>query len=833
MISLAFFLAASAFYLHYGLVPGRIKDRFIQKIEEITRKKVTFDKALVLPFEGFSLYNLKVAEKDGRPVFSAKKFSVNVRILPFIKENKIVISNLALDRPVYSYVLNAPRAAAARPPPKTKISGQIEVPLIPAEKKFDWSALEEGPDAFLPENVTLEQIEIANGFVEIRPDAGSPPVEEIRAINVRMGFQKPPFLTFQGSFTLGENAYAAVSLRGAWDLEKAGYEFYFHCASGRIPDWLAAYQKNHFLVLKKGAWVLDAHLKSAGEERCLFRSQVDLRDAAIAVDPLQIAGRFTLDASGVFNFYSKQFERYKGTLTLAGVDALRVSKEIPALGNIRGEIRFQPDLLLLQSIEGRWQNAHFRVKGSLKSFRDLLIEAEIHMNSSLGEILSLLPAEQKKLAAGYEIRGACRSLTTVSGSLKKIPQLRMEHKLLLEGGSITGPDKKLRIGGIFCSLGVDGAGLSIRDGRFVHEEKNYTLNAWLPNKSGAAGNLELGSDDMKFSARYLMSENRIAIQKAAAETHGARAFFEGSLLGLQSPLLDIRGEAEIDLEKAQKSFAKNAAFLKDAGLGGAARARFTLKGAWKNPLGWDLKVDAQSPALTVKKNLRLEDFEIQIRMRDKIVNVPYLRARTCRGTIGGRVFFDLSTPKTFFDGRVSGSRLDLGDFSKAMGTKENIPGGTALFQVWLRGFLKNPETFHGHGALDICDGKLFQTDLFKPMGELPFVKVEGLDRVVFKSLSGTFKIHEKKIWTQDLSLFSDTVDLSLKGSAGFDKNLDMVMDIQYSKDVLRGAEDTGGLAPFMVREAGNFISQYRVGGTIEKPVYDKLAMPPGILQAPA
>ena len=76
-----------------------------------------------------------------------------------------------------------------------------------------------------------------------------------------------------------------------------------------------------------------------------------------------------------------------------------------------------------------------------------------------------------------------------------------------------------------------------------------------------------------------------------------------------------------------------------------------------------------------------------------------------------------------------------------------------------------------------------------------------------------------------LTLLGDSVDLSLDGAIDFDGTLDLVMDIQYSNAVVEGASITGGLAPLMVRQAGNSISQHHVGGTLKEPKYEKMLIP--------
>ncbi|MBI4432373.1 MAG: hypothetical protein HY592_02685 [Candidatus Omnitrophica bacterium] len=802
-------------YVHYGLFPGRLKDTLLQKIEAKTQHKVLFDKALLVPFEGFTLYNFKVFKSNGSLLFSARKFAVNVKIIPFIQENKIVISNLHLDWPIYHHAPSPRPVAAPDPPPrKSKLSGQTLLPAIPAIKKWDWSIIEEGPDSLLPENVYLEQIEIANGLVTARG-------ETFQAINIRLGFQKPPHLTFKGSVILGENIYAQVALRGSWDLEKAEYDFNLRADFNRVPPWLADYQKNNFLILKEGDWVLDVILKSIGEEKCRFHARADLRDARFGLRQMEILGRLLVDTEGVFHFPQKHFDHYKGRLELLDVAVLGASEQIEELNKLKGLLRFEPDRIIIDSIEGLYKDAAFKLSGRLDSFSQLLVNLKIHMDSRMEKILALLPAQRKKFLSSWLVEGACHAVTTLTGSLKKPAELRMEHELVIENALIASLDKKIRLERVHGALMVNDSGLAIRNGRFFTSGQDYTVQARLPKKTGETAHLELASKDLRLTTDAVIGENRINIEKAQARYRGIHARFNGTLTDFEKPWIDLHGEARADAGKLEDAFQKEAPFLKNFGLRGALEGRFLLKGFTQNLPEADLKLDLRSRDFILHQKIHLTDFEMQIRMKDKILNIPYFHAKPYGGTFGGNAVFDLTKPKTAFETRLRGNQLDLARLLRDLEVKTKDLSGKAIFQISLKGILQDQASFKGEGAFDVSEGSLWKTDLFKAMGRLPLVRVEGLDNVTFRSMSATFRILDKRVWTDDLSLFSETVDLSLKGSAGFDKSLDLLMDIQYSNSVLLGAEDTGGIAPLVVREASNFISQYRVAGTLTQPTYNK------------
>ena len=825
MIFSAFFPALFALYLHFGLLPAGLKQRAVEAIEDSCELRVSFDKLLVLPFSGINFYNLKVMDKAGRPIFSSKKMSADVRLVPFFKENKIVVRSVRLDSPRYDLSLTPRRVVPPPPPIKTKISGQIDVPVLPDNPPVKLSdSIEQGPDFFLPENVYLEQIEITDGTVVVRADAASEAIETIHSINVRMGFHRPPYLTFDGSLRLGENPYGHLSLRGTWDLQKANYEFYFQAQSWQIPAWLVAYQKKNFLILQEGGFKLNAHILSSTEERAVFHVLSELDQATLALGKTRYDGQMALDARGIFNFGTRRFAHYEGTLELANVQVTHLSKDIEHLDRVTGKIHFEPDRLVLDAVKGQYKDIPFTARGDIRSFKQPALDVEIESRADIQQLLALLPDKQKQFIKNFDIGGQCKAVTVIRGPLRKPEALEKTYKLLLEDGFLKARGNAFAMEGLSCEIQAGADGFKITGARFTWQKQAYAMNAFFPQEPGKPGSMELKSQLFELKADYLLKDNEAQVQSGTLSWEGLWAKFQGRVSDFSRPHLDLRGDLQIALGSMKKFLTERAPALKDLGLRGELAGSFTLNGFGDNPMGWDLKIDATANPLFIKEKLALKDFEIQVRMKDKILNIPYIHANPYGGTFGARVLLDLSQPGPLFDTRVSANNLDLGRMVRDLDLENKNIEGKAIFQTVLRGRADKPESFIGEGAISIAEGQLWETDLFKKMGELVFVKVEGLDRVVFHSLSGTFKVQDKKIWTKDLTLNSETVDLSLRGSIDFDQSLDFLMDIQYSRDVMRGALATGGLVPFVVQEAGSMISQYKVSGTLSKPKYDKAGL---------
>lgn len=830
LIAASVSLAISLLYLQVGLAPGGLNAKLSSKIGRLTGKRVTFSKALWLPFEGLSLHDLKVEEANGTPLFTAKKFAVNVRLLPFLRDKKIVISDLQLLRPEYELILERPAGPRpAAPPPMTRISGQIAVPVASDEKKIDLSSIEEGPNFFLPENVYLEQISVARGTVRIRLREGAGLVEEVRSINLRLAFQKPPMLTFDGQVELASEPSAVIKTKGAWNLENGQYRFGIRVNADRLPPWMADYQKKHFIKLTRAKLSLEAGLSRADDDRAFFHAKTDLRDAEITANNASYAGRMALEAQGLFNFDTRKFERYTGELELIKVEIDNLSKDIAHLSGISGSVHFEPDLIKVKNARGEYKDLRFSAEATIRSFKDLMLKAEIGTDMEMAQILALIPEDQKKWLKGFEIGGRCLAVTEITGSLRQAAKLRKDYNLVLKDGLVRNTEKKIDATNVFAKVSSRVDGLRVSQARFKVKDKFYSLNLFIPKDPDAQAKIDLGSPDFILDAGFRLRGSGLDIQKAKIDSMGLSARFSGGVSSFADPYLTVKGDAELNLVDLERVLKKSLKDYKGYDLRGKLSGPFVLSGRPADITGADLKLDARSDGILIQRSMRLGSPELQIRANRGTLSIPYIHADFYGGTLSGDMIFDFMRPDTPFMGKLLLLGVDLHALAADLPAGDKRLAGTLDLQTDIRGLAKHADSLTGTASLSVKNGWLFESKEFKQMGNLPlFIRVEGLDAVAFRQAQGNFTIGNKKLVTDNLNLVGDTVDLMLRGDIDFDQTLDMAMEIRYSNDVIRGAYDTGGLVPFIVQNAQGMISEYHVGGTIAKPKYEKMSVPQSV-----
>ncbi len=825
-LAFSFVAALGLTYVQIGLFPGQLREKAILELKRITHQDIHFDKAVYLPFSGLNLQGVRWYKEDGSLLFSAKRVAVNVKLIPFFQQKKIIIDHFVLDTPVYDLVIAQPKKAEPEAP-KTAISGQISVPIISNQPNYKLEDIATGPDTFLPENVYLEQIEIINGVVRISPTKTSPVAETLRSINIRMGFHKPPVIRFDGNVSLGQDSYANVSLTGNWDLKKGNYTFNLKTHSKKVPEWLRAYQKNNFIQLQKGRLYLETQVWSGQHSLLLFHTHADLKEAEISTSPSFYQGHMKLEAEGVFDPILRKFEQYKGSLSMARVNAFKLSQQIDKIEDLNGEIRFEKDLLTVRSLRGEYKNIAFEAVGHVRSFKELLVNGEIRSALTMDQVRALIPKDTLDKIKDLKIEGQCQTLTQLTGSLKKGARVETQHKIRLSEGAVTSEPKNIRLKQVSGDFFMDPSGLRIQDLNFMLGAEAVQINGSIPKNTPPSGTIKARSQRLRFFSDFKVLGSDIHLSNATLRMAGASLAFRGQVIDWQKPHLNLQGQALIDLRRSLAWAAQTYPDLKRTAVDGTLEGAFTFNGSVDNWLAANIQMDASSKSVVFNQKFKLRSVQLQLRMAQKILNIPYFHADFYGGPMGSSWAFDLSKSPTPFVAKLFVNQVNLKELAKDLPGSQSKLSGTLLLNTEVSGILQNRPSWRGRGTLSITNGFIFQTDKFKAMGKLPLVRVEGLDWVTFHELTSEFTLENEKIHAPRLSLLGDSVNLSLEGDIHLNGDLDMLMDINYSEDVFRGAQATGGLANFMVNEAGRFISQHRVRGNLKAPVFEKNILPSG------
>jgi len=132
------------------------------------------------------------------------------------------------------------------------------------------------------------------------------------------------------------------------------------------------------------------------------------------------------------------------------------------------------------------------------------------------------------------------------------------------------------------------------------------------------------------------------------------------------------------------------------------------------------------------------------------------------------------------------------------------------------GFSNDLSKLNGAGKIFITEGKLWQLNLFRGLGELLFAR--DFANIVFSEGYGSFIIQDKYISSDDLKLKSNFVNLSGSCKIGFDSSVDASVNIEVLDELAPMSGTFKDLTTAIIGQAGRF-GVIKISGTLREPKY--------------
>ena len=147
--------------------------------------------------------------------------------------------------------------------------------------------------------------------------------------------------------------------------------------------------------------------------------------------------------------------------------------------------------------------------------------------------------------------------------------------------------------------------------------------------------------------------------------------------------------------------------------------------------------------------------------------------------------------------------------------KQDI-SGTLQAITKLNGFISDFDKLSGSGKVLINQGNLWQLNLFKGMGELLFTK--DFANIVFDEAYCEFFVKDKLIFSDNIILKSNLVNLSGNAKIGFDSSLEASINVEMGDEFAPATGTFKDITTALVGQAGKFAT-ITLGGTLQKPEY--------------
>lgn len=492
--------------------------------------------------------------------------------------------------------------------------------------------------------------------------------------------------------------------------------------------------------------------------------------------PVAIAGG-AIENSDLDLKFRDNLINLKGSIPLKGLDLRKDNQALTGDINIAPEISYTLDKKALD-----YQANLEILKGSLNGVP--FIEKINNISGQMGVMNNRLWSNNLKLQT-------LNSDFTLKGTLENFADPRIKADLACE---------KLNLSNLPINI------------------NNLKAKLELTDFTAPRLNLELTADNLDLKSDMKIKDKLIKINTVTGKYLASEFDIKGDVDTRESadPLLDL--SAKLNLRPSDifgllpQALAEN---LKKMKPDGAFNIKGTLRGKAKDYKSWGLSFDAASDSFSIY-NFKLSQVSFNLAQKNGILDIAPFTASVYGGTLSLRFNSNLAADTPDYLLRFNASDIDLAKLKLDTNPKDKEIAGTLNLRADLSGTFQDLSSLKGSGSILAKDGKLWQINLFKGLGEL--FLLPDFEKISFKEVAGDFVVADKTVSTENLKLTSEQLNLNCQGKAGFDGTLDFTVYTEANKNLIRDSTDIRKFTTAILGELTGALT-IKLSGTIQKPKY--------------
>lgn len=465
---------------------------------------------------------------------------------------------------------------------------------------------------------------------------------------------------------------------------------------------------------------------------------------------------------------------------------------------INGKVQFNQDQASWEGLNFNCLDTGYSLGGSLADFKSPAL------NLTLSSQDINLPAIQKILNAKFKLN---YPIEVKNGT----GRLNLSLKTTL-------PLKPQELPKITGTLGLNSAGLKIAGITPDIEEISGNIAFQITGPKSQTASLDLKAPELSLKSDINIDASQIQISKLDAKYKNSRVFLQGSLDAGQASLIEanLQAQANLNLKDLDNPFLSQfQGQIKQINPQGELTAKVNLKGALNGLKKSDIQADIKGPDLSAY-GLKFEDLSLNYNQSNGLADISLRQLSFYDGTIkaNARLNLDSENMPFWLEAALEGIKLEK--LKNDTPIKKQDISGTLQAITKLNGFISGFEKLSGSGKVLINQGRLWQLNLFKGMGELLFTK--DFANVVFDEAYCEFFVKDKLIFSDNILLKSNLVNLSGNAKIGFDSSLEASINVEMGDEF---APETGtfkDITTALVGQAGKFAT-ITLSGTLQKPAY--------------
>ncbi|TRZ47770.1 DUF748 domain-containing protein [bacterium] len=807
ILALILILTAGLIYLNKVYLPVKLKAYLTQQLESSTGYSAKIGNLNYHLLKGLVIKDIAVYDgtADARnTILTVQELSFNFLFLPLVREQKIIIPWVTIRKP-YLHIryhqdgtFNFSRIFTSKPA---------------ARNKQKWGL-----------SFFIYKINLMGGKCLLEDEHFTPVFSrDIADLNIglALGPSSKASFVMQGNIPHPDGTFGRISLKGDYRIPSEEMNAQLNLANLSFKEFEPCLKKLPFTIA--GGNIDSAALSLNLKNKILALQGIVLtKNVQLAKDELALSGDIVVEPSFQYALDKKELD-YKINFKLLGV-TLEGIKYIEKITNAVGNLQLTKNSLTAQGIQLQALNSDFRLSGNV-DFKVPYLKLRFESAAANLETVFALLSAPKDL----KLSGTAAVRVDVEGDLNIAP-LAKKAVFNLTTATFKAPLLKEPLNNIAGKIilteeGADWAGLS-----FNYRNTAYSSSGKLLNFKEPQLNFALSSKDLDLKSNLKIKDKDIKIN--ALEAKYLNSYFnilgDINIRNSSNSLLNLSAKLNLSLPDTFAVLpAKISGNLKKLKLDGRLNINGTLSGEAKDCKNWKISAKAAADLISVY-GLKFSNLSFGVEQQQETLQLlNFSVSPAYSGIINLALSASLKGDNPGYILKFSANGIDLSKLKSDIGLKDKDIAGIIYIDANLNGEFKNLDTLKGLGFISVKDGKLWQINLFKGLGEL-FLLPEYRG-IVFTKANGEFEVENRLISTDDLKLESPELILDWSGNMGFDGALDFTVYTNANKNVIKDSPDLRKFLAAIVGELSGAIA-VKVSGTIKEPKFGFLPMPLDLLK---
>ncbi len=774
-------VAAGIFYLNKAILPTKIKAEIVNGLENVTGKKVLLGSVRFSIFKGLVLKDLIIRD-DLNAIINVKEAHCRFLVLPLLNK-RIVISRLVFESPDIFIE-------------RRKDNSLNILELFPKERAAS------GEFKMLINRVSVKGAAI--NFHDLALD----PIytKEIKGLDAELYLLIPAKIKFETKFNIPSAPPIKVDVSGAYSITAKELTAEIR-TKDFFPEEFAGYYENTGLSFPDGRFDSIINLKYK-DALLSIETEFDTKGLTLSKDETVFKVIGSARSSVRYNFAEKKCD-YTGNINIQdmSIDGIEYMESID---NIKGKIEFSNLGLTSDNITAIALGLPVEAKIGIDDFNDPVLNIDASSDIKLAHLQNILE-ENFGLKIPADFKGDAKLRFTARYAIRVPERSHIRGSLYTLNASIGVNGGRGSLDNVTGQFQFVPNQVSWDEIGFTYHDVHYQSSGVLTNFETPGIQLKLASKDISLIAAFALNGKVLDFSKFSGKYNNSSLSASGRV-DTSNPTklnVDIKGVLHADIDDLKKPLEKFKDKFECVKPKGAFRAEFSLEGDLKDLKNCAIYANLSAENLSLY-GLKLSTSTMNYSQKNGVGDILFMKSFLYGGSMGatGRVDWISKDIPYRIEADVDGVKIEK--FKSDTAFKDKEIAGSVKMHAKLDGFLNDLSRLSGEGNITVREGKVWQLNLFRGLGVLLFTS--DFSNIIFKECSSEFTIRDKSIYTDDLNLKSDLLDINGPMKIGFDNTIKATVKAEFS-------EDAGRTGASNARVAFGRYTLIGVTGTLKDPQY--------------